>query len=75
VTGDISDQDSGGIGGRQLLPAGCGFTAAAAGNTAVANAQAAGTIGAVDLLAFGGTLQAHPISDPQNLLGNNAAEH
>ncbi len=68
VTGDISDQDSGGIGGRQLLPAGCGFTSAAAGNLVVANAQAAGTIGAVDAFAFGGTLANHPVADPQNLL-------
>jgi len=68
VTGDSAAATSGGIGGRQLLPAGCGYTAAIAGNTAAANATAAGTLAAINGLAFGGDLANRPVGDQQNLL-------
>ncbi len=68
VTGDSSAATAGGIGGRQLLPAGCGYTSAMAGNTAVADATAAGTLAAVDAAAFGGDLANRPVNDQQNLL-------
>ncbi|MBL9098613.1 MAG: DUF1302 domain-containing protein [Alphaproteobacteria bacterium] len=76
VTGDVSNQTAGGIGGRQLLPAGCGFTAAMAGQTpaqiaaiapGAAGVTAAGTLAGVNA-AYGNDLQNRPVMDPQNLL-------
>jgi len=74
VTGDSSAATSGGIGSRQLLPAGCGYTAALAGiadgptRTATAAGTAAGTLAAVNAAAFGNDLQNRPVGDQQNLL-------
>ena len=68
VTGDSAAATSGGIGARQLLPAGCGLTAAAVGSPATANAQIAGTLAAVNAAGFGGDLANRPVVDSQNLL-------
>ncbi len=66
VQGDSAQATAGGIGSRQLLPAGCGF--APAMSLPVANATAAGTLNAVNSVGFGGDLVNRPVLDPQNLL-------
>jgi hypothetical protein len=74
VTGDSAQLTQGSIGARQLLPAGCGYNSATDGGgvfavaQATANAQAAGTIAAINGAGFGGQLVNTPVIDSQNLL-------
>jgi Protein of unknown function (DUF1302) len=72
--GDSFQGTTGGIGGRTLLPSGCGYGGAGGGGVTspgVAGATAAGTLGAVNgiVAAFTGTnLGTTNILDPHNML-------